>query len=176
MSFDYKKANQVAGAAERGDEHGLGNLLRDMIEQLYGPPLRVDDAAFSVSRLKHHNRTVLLSRAAGQAIALPPAIGDGTKLRFVVETTITSNATVFSAARAADVMAGVAMNAADAGNTVVAFETAADSDTISLNGGTTGGIRGDVIELEDVADGLWSVNIRGAGTGTEATPFSAAVS
>ena len=38
------------------------------------------------------------------------------------------------------------------------------------------GIKGDRIILKDVATNIWSVNIMGAATGTEASPFSAAVS
>ena len=59
---------------------------------------------------------------------------------------------------------------------VVVFETAADSDTITLNGTTTGGLVGADVELIDIAADTWFVNVRTAATGTEATPFSAAVS
>jgi len=52
----------------------------------------------------------------------------------------------------------------------------AASDTITLDGSTTGGILGGQVELQDVASGVFSVVVRGAATGTEATPFSAAVS
>ena len=45
-----------------------------------------------------------------------------------------------------------------------------------MNGSTTGGIAGDIVELEDIATNLWSVKVLGSATGTEATPFSAAVS
>ena len=68
------------------------------------------------------------------------------------------------------------MNAADAGDTIVAFETAAASDTITMNGTTTGGLVGDRILLKDIAAGFWQVQVIGAATGTEATPFSATVS
>lgn len=73
-------------------------------------------------------------------------------------------------------MTGLCVAAADGGNTVNGWETAADSDTITLNGTTTGGIKGDMIVLTDCAADLWSVQMFGSSTGTEATPFSAAVS
>ena len=73
-------------------------------------------------------------------------------------------------------MAGVAIVANDGGDTASIFETAATSDTITLNGTTTGGILGGTIEIQDVASNVCSVVARGAATGSEATPFSAAVS
>lgn len=51
------------------------------------------------------------------------------------------------------------MNAADAGDTIVAFETAAASDTITMNGTTTGGLVGDRILLKDIAAGFWQVQV-----------------
>jgi hypothetical protein len=44
-----------------------------------------------------------------------------------------------------------------------------------MDGSTKGGIKGDIIELEDIAADTWSVRVMGSATGTEATPFSAAV-
>ena len=73
-------------------------------------------------------------------------------------------------------MAGVAIVANDSDASASIFETAADSDTITFNGTTTGGIKGATVELQDVAADLWSVRVVGAASGTEATPFSATVS
>ena len=101
-------------------------------------------------------------------------------LRLVVSTftltTVTSNNNVVSVASASDVMQGHAILGQDAADTAVLFETAADSDTITMNGSTKGGIVGDLIELVDADSGFWQVRVMGSATGTEATPFSAAVS
>lgn len=118
---------------------------------------------------------VVLNRAAGQAITLPPATGTGSTYRFFVQTSITSNTTTIKVANSTDVMAGVAVVANDVDASASLFETAADTDTITFNGNTTGGLRGALVDLIDVASGLWSVSIRGAATGSEATPFSATV-
>jgi hypothetical protein len=72
-------------------------------------------------------------------------------------------------------MTGVAISGQDAADTAVLFETAATSDTITLNGTTTGGIKGDRVEIEDIATNLYYVRVVGSATGTEATPFSATV-
>lgn len=133
-------------------------------------------ATVSVTSAAHSGRTVLLDRAAGQAVTLPAATGSGNSYKFFVKTTITSNSTTIKVADATDVMAGAAIVANDTDASASIFETAADSDTITFNGSTTGGILGATVELQDVATNLWSVRIVGAATGTEATPFSATVS
>jgi hypothetical protein len=122
------------------------------------------------------NRTLLADRAAGITVTLPAAVGSGDKARVVVATTITSNNLIVKVADATDVMQGQATLAQDAGDTSVMFEAAATDDTITMNGSTTGGLKGAVIELEDVDTNLWQVTVRSAATGTEATPFSATVS
>ena len=136
----------------------------------------VTGATATVTAAAHSGRTVLLDRAAGQALTLPAATGTGNSYKFFVATTITSNSTTIKVADATDIMAGVAIVANDSDASASIFETAADSDTITFNGGTTGGIKGATVELQDVAANLWSVRIVGAATGTEATPFSATVS
>jgi len=136
----------------------------------------VTGATATVTAAAHSGRTVLLDRAAGQALTLPAATGTGNSYKFFVATTITSNSTTIKVADATDIMAGVAIVANDSDASASLFETAADSDTITFNGSTTGGIKGATVELQDVAANLWSVRIVGAATGTEATPFSATVS
>ena len=133
-------------------------------------------ATLAVTAAAHAGRTVLLDRAAGQAVTLPAATGTGNAYKFFVLTTITSNSTTIKVADATDIMAGVAIVANDSDASASIFETAADSDTITFDGSTTGGIKGAVVVLQDVATNLWSVNIVGAATGSEATPFSATVS
>jgi hypothetical protein len=131
-------------------------------------------ATLTVTSALHSGRTVLLDRAAGQAVTLPAATGSGNTYKFFVVTTITSNSTTIKVV-GDDVMAGAAIVANDSDASASIFETAATSDTITFNGSTTGGIKGATVELQDVAADLWSVRIVGAATGSEATPFSATV-
>ena len=120
--------------------------------------------------------TVLtVNAAAGLTLTLPAAAGTGDSYEIVVGTTITSNNLVVQVANASDVMTGLCLIAQDAGDTSVAFETASTSDTITMNGSTKGGILGDRIILKDVASGVWAVRMTVSATGTEVTPFSAAV-
>jgi hypothetical protein len=73
-------------------------------------------------------------------------------------------------------MIGNAIVLADGGDSLVGFECASDTDTITFNGSTTGGIKGDRVELIDIATDTWFVNVISSGTSSEATPFSATVS
>lgn len=119
--------------------------------------------------------TVLtVNAAAGLTLTLPAATGSGLRYTIVVGTTVTSNSVVIQVT-GNDTMTGLAISAADGGSTVNGWETAADSDTITFNGSTTGGIKGDMVELIDCAADLWAVQVRSASTGIEASPFSAAV-
>lgn len=138
-------------------------------------PINITAATLSLVASAHGDATITANRAAGITFTLPASDGKGSYFRIIVGTTITSNSLIVKVANSTDVMTGVAINAADGGDTAVAFETAATSDTITLNGSTTGGIKGDIIECEDVSAGLWSVKVAGSATGTEATPFSATV-
>jgi hypothetical protein len=119
--------------------------------------------------------TVTLNAAAGLTVTLPAAVASGRVYNFVVGTTVTSNNYVIQVTTT-DIMTGNVILAQDAGDTLVMFECAADSDTITMNGTTKGGLKGDRITLTDVASGVWNLAMVGAATSTEATPLSAAVS
>lgn len=139
-------------------------------------PITVTASALSLTKANQAGATLVANRAAGITFTLPASSGSGMKFRIYVLTTITSNNLIVQVANATDIMSGSHIMAQDAADTAVMFETASDSDTITMNGSTKGGIKGDTIELEDVSSGVWAVSIIGSGTGTEATSFSAAVS
>jgi hypothetical protein len=138
-------------------------------------PISVTAATLSVTAASHAGATIVLNRAAGTTVTLPASTGSGFKYTFIVGTTVTSNSDIIKVANASDVMTGVAISGQDAADTAVLFETAATSDTITLNGTTTGGIKGDRVEIEDIATNLYYVRVVGSATGTEASPFSATV-
>ena len=138
-------------------------------------PVHVTASTLAVTDANHAGKVVVLDRAAGITATLPRAIGSGQTFKFFVLTTVTSNTTVIKVGNTTDVMQGLALAAADGGNSVNGWETSSTSDTITLDGTTTGGLRGDVITLVDVHPGVFAVTALLAQTGTEATPFSAAV-
>lgn len=133
------------------------------------------DANVTLTSAANAGRTMLLDVASGATATLPAATGTGNTYKFFVKTTVTSNSYIIQVASASDTMAGVAIVANDTDNSASIFETVAASDTITFDGSTTGGILGGQVELQDVATGVFSVVINQAATGTEATPFSAAV-
>ena len=82
---------------------------------------------------------------------------------------------VVQVANSTDVMSGGAFFIDDTSDNVVGFETVAASDTITLNGGTTGGVTYAKIVCTVLASGTWSVSVHTGCTDTPATCFSAAV-
>ncbi len=119
----------------------------------------------------YNGEVIPLSRAGGMTVTLPAATGSQAVYRFVVATTFTSNG-VIQVANASDTMNGLA---AVGGLTGAVFSTTATSDTITMNGSTTGGLAGSYIEVTDIAVNEWVVSAALVGSGTPATPFSAAV-
>lgn len=117
-------------------------------------------------------KTIVSNLAATQTFTLPAASGTGHEYTIFVETTKTGDL-VIQAASASDVINGAVAVTTDAAG--VTIPTAATSDTITMNGTTTGGVQGSRVTLQDVASGVWSVTGALVSTGTEATPFSAAV-
>lgn len=144
-------------------------------------PLSVTGATVTLGAT-HVGRTTVINRAAGCAITLPAATGTGDKYRVVVGTTLSSGSLSAAVASSSDYMRGFALLANDTDGSASNFETAntgtlaTESDTITLNRTTTGiGTIGDQLEFEDIATGVWVVQVCAQANGTEATPFTAAV-
>jgi hypothetical protein len=138
-------------------------------------PINVTSATLTLTKEAHSGTVITINRAAGSTLTLPASAGDGSIFEIFIGTTVTSNSVIVQVANSSDIMSGVAWQAADGGSTSNAWETGASDDTITMNGTTTGGIKGDRIVLKDVSANVWAVSIFGAASGTEATPFSAAV-
>ena len=83
---------------------------------------------------------------------------------------------VVQVANSTDVMTGMAIIVdTDSADNMEGFMTVAASDTITLNGGTTGGVTYAKIVCTVLGTGLWSVSVHTGNTSSPATPFSAAV-
>ena len=140
-------------------------------ERTYGVAT-VTDATVTITDDGYLGVPIVFNRAAAAAVTatLPAATGSGNKYRFIGAADAAANQ-IIKVANASDTMAGVALlNDAN-------FNTADTSDTITLNGGTTGGLKGWQVEVIDIAANLWAVTVISEATdGSEATPFSAAVS
>lgn len=122
-------------------------------------------------------KMIQLDTAAGTTITLPAAEGTGNIYGFVTTVIATSNSHVVQVANATDVMSGALAVVDNADGTCTMFGTVAASDTITLNRTTTGSVKiGERFFVQDVKAGYWSVWGTVIATGSEATPFSAAVS
>lgn len=131
-------------------------------------------ASATLNRKTHAGTTTVINAAAGLTLTLPAASGTGDEYTVFVGTTVTSNSAIIQVANATDIMQGVLSVASDIAG--VTCPTTTTSDTITMNGTTTGGIKGSYIVLKDMASGTWEVSGSLVSSGTEATPFSAAVS
>lgn len=135
-------------------------------------PINHTTATLALDEDTHAGTTVLLNKADGITVTLPTSVGKGANYKFFVGTTFTSNGVI--QVTTTDIMQGGVSVSTDAGG--VTILTAATSDTLTMNGSTTGGLKGSFVEFEDVSAGIWKVSGFLVSTGAEATPFSAAVS
>lgn len=122
----------------------------------------------------NNNQVIKLDTAGGSAVTLPAATGSGFRCRFLVTVLATSAAHVISAA-GTDVMIGAISGARiDSGNAVLGFAAQSTSNTITLNRTTTGSVsKGEWVEVEDVASGVWETTGFLTATGAAfATPYS----
>ena len=120
----------------------------------------------------YNGEIIPLNRAGGMTVTLPASTGSQAVYTFLVGTTFTSSG-IIQVANATDTLNGTA---SVGGTTGTVFSTLPASDTITMNGSTTGGLAGSIITVRDVAVGDYIVTANLVGSGTPATPFSAAVS
>ena len=159
-----------------------------------GPANVVDaDSSTSLTVASHAGR-IVHNNAAGAVTYTLPAInansdsavaGPGADLNnlsnigatFEIFASITKTGNlVVQVANANDVMVGGAKFIDDTSDNMVGFETASTSDTITLNGTTTGGVTFSKITCTAISSTQWKVDVESGCTGSPATPFSAAVS
>ena len=138
-------------------------------------------ATDAITLSEHAGRTNLLGEVGGNALVtltLPDATGTGAVYKFIVSVVNTSNYK-FVVPDANNTIDGQIMITDADGTAATSFVTAAATDTIILNGTTSGGgAIGDYIELTDIAADQWAVNgmVTCAAGSNIATMFSATVS
>lgn len=134
----------------------------------------VTAATVSITDDGYVGSRIVMNRAAGITATLPAATGSGNRYEFI-GLADASGSQIIKVANATDVMMGWAALGNDAAGSSN-FYTADTSDTITLNGTTTGGYKGWRVVVDDVAAGFWAVTVESEASGVEATPFSATVS
>ena len=150
-----------------------GSLIRDLVT------LTADT---TITNAAHAGRILLMGEVGGDASAtftLPAATGTGAEFKFIVSVVNTSNYVIqVTGDDTIDGSVVVTNDSTDGGTaSLISWPTVAASDTITLDGTTTGGVNiGDYVLLTDIATDQYSVSGLLNASGTEATPFSAAVS
>lgn len=130
-------------------------------------------AALTLNVDTHAFNTHVLTGTTGRIVTLPASLGRGDVYTVFIGTTVSSGNHVIQVANSTDVMQGAIHLTTDiAGSSMPAALT---SDTITMNGSTTGGLIGSWCRFTDIAAGFWMLEGALICTGTEATPFSAAV-
>lgn len=138
----------------------------------FNQPITVT-AATTLSQHHHAGNTLVLDSTTGRIITLPASTGKGDVYTLYIKTTVSSGSHVFQVANSTDVLNGsIGLTTDIAGSTL---PTAASTDTVTMNGSTTGGLAGSWLRVTDVVAGFWMLEGSLNCTGTEATPFSAAV-
>lgn len=144
-----------------------------MRQNLSGGIVSTTATQLTVTAASHAGKTIVVSSAAPLAVTLPAATGTGSRYRFYIAVAATGTPHTITAL-AGDVMQGgmAIFDTSATDITAIAFAATATDIKISLDGTTKAGTVGTVVELEDVATDKWAVLVRGAATGSYATPFS----
>src|ERR1043166_4434331 len=110
-------------------------------------------ASATLNRTTHAGNVVNLNVATGCTITLPASAGTGDVYEIFVLTTVTSNNYIIQVANSTDILAGAVHLTTDIAGT--SMPTSTTSDTITMNGSTTGGLRGTWLRFKDMSTGFW---------------------
>lgn len=134
-------------------------------------------STLSVTTALHDGRVILLDTLGGSVCTLPAAEGSGAIFRFFTTVTRSSANHIIKVANSTDEFLGV-LNFVDTSDDTIDLLPCLDADgfdTITMNGGTKGGIKGDYIEIEDVAAGMFRISGTITNTGSASSPLTAGV-
>lgn len=149
--------------------------LHQVLSDFFSNPIINQTSATLATPTSYAEKIITINRATGVAITLPPALATGDLYTFYVGTTMSGGSTTITKATGtSDTFVGQLESATTTGATTNGFcEALGGADvTITLNGGTTGGVAGSYITFRDIASGKWLVNGFLIGTATLATSVS----
>jgi hypothetical protein len=133
------------------------------------------DATDSITFAEHGNRILYCTTAATLTWTLPAATGTGNHYTFLQGILATGDKVIITSETTNHrFIGGITVADGDTLFQPAAFKPGASDDTITLNGGTTGGELGDWVKVTDVATNKWLVEgATQTQTGeTPTTPFS----
>jgi len=129
----------------------------------------------AITVAEHEGRDMYVTGTDAATYTMPEATGSGGRYRFIIGE-VNTNGNVFASADAtnAGFIGSVNILDEDAAAQAAYASRAVTNDLITLNGTTTGGQVGDIIEFVDVAADTWMVRGQlGCPAGSNpATPFS----
>lgn len=132
----------------------------------------ITGATVSLTQAAHAGQSVVINKADGCTVTMPDATGSGNRYEVTLLVDMTSDL-VIQCPDGDNTFMGVAYLGNDSAG-ASCFYTGDTSDTITLDGSTTGGLKGARVTMVDIAADKWSVMVQSEASGTEATPFSAA--
>ena len=139
-------------------------------------------ATSSITTVTHAGRLLVMNAAAAGSTActftLPLATGTGNIFKFIVGTiSAMVGAYKIIVVNSSHTINGSITQVRDDGSgATFSWATASGTDTVILNGTTTGGVnKGDYVEIIDIATNTFAVSGMTVASGAEATPFSATV-
>lgn len=134
-------------------------------------------ASTTLSEAAAEARFIVLSSTTGLTVTLPSgASATGARFNLMIGTVQTAGPYLVKVSSTTEILAGSLVFSTTAAAGASSFPTTAGSDTISLNGGTTGGASvGDTITLTSFKANTWAVQGAVTNTGTAATPFAVTV-
>lgn len=142
----------------------MSKPVQDQLNYILRRRLPLAAALVALTTSRHGTRLLSLTVATAQTLNLPKATGKNGV--FDVYLPITASGNKVIKANGTDTINGLANVQTSQ------FQSAVNTNTITLNGTTTGGVLGTRIKLRDAAPGQWHVDVDATGSGTAATPFS----
>lgn len=139
--------------------------LRFLEGRVYVPQPIGQATSLTLSQAKHGVRWLSWNRALGGTIVLPASTGKNPEFRIWIPQTLTGSLIMRT-------LSGTAIISGLANVQTSVFQSASNTNTITLNGTTTGGVLGTMVILNDMGSNQWLAEINATGSGTAATPFS----
>lgn len=150
----------------------IADKTNDLVDSLIHGVINVTTATKTLTA-EDSGAIVTLNKADGIAVTLP-ACQVGLKFKVLVQTSVTSNAYSVATSAATELFCGGPITGLASGGATAFFFPADESndDTLSMNGTTTGGLAGTILEFECISSTRWLVKGNNIGSGSLATSFA----
>lgn len=169
ISNDYSKAGDSKYVKVRDY-----NALKEDFDDFVFKDDIVDASSATLGlTAKDSGKTIVLNRAAGVTVSLPIS-AVGLRFKFLVSTSVTSNAYTINTNNTTDLFTGgvIIIDSTTPEAPDMFSPDLSNDDSMAMDGSTTGGLVGTAFEIICTAPYRWFVTGTLNGSGTLATPFS----